>query len=657
MVTLEQIRSDLEKKLEIDKDLHFVEVHADTLDEALADAAVQLDCRVAVLEYEVVEAGSNGFMGMMKKPWTIRANVNSSQIQKAKQSTEEDIFADDEFAVEEVNIDRDGLFYVHYFDDQINLKVVLPIGEGKPVALKEVMQKVKNSGTLSLDEAAIKKFVINGTGGVYEPVGQYQHNKAADAIFTVDIASDEMKACITATSPAIGGADISGDKIKRMLESYGVVAGISDEKIEEFVDMPVYGIPYTVAEAIQPINGRDAYIAYQFETDKTKLKIVENEAGQVNYKERNQIQNVVEGQPLAQKMLPERGKNGKTIFGRLLDAKNGKDIPLPLGKNVHVDSDGRTILASTNGQVMLINDKIHVEPVLEVDEVSIKTGNITFLGTVRVKRNVEDGFSIKASGNIEIGGAVGRCVLEADGNIVVNQGIMGRDEGFIKAGKSLWAKFIQNTKVEVEEYVVVQDAIMNSDITSNKKILLVGKNAKIIGGHLFATEEIHAKVIGSSGGGSETILEVGYDPRAKKRLLELQDKQASIVRELDNLDLDISTLENMKKVRKTLPGDKEENLIKLKKHHDEISIESEQMTEEIQQIQSHLRELKVIGKISVANTIYAGVKLFIRDVKEEIRSDEKAVTFVLENIFVRHNKYEPLSPEDAKRAPDGYSAS
>ena len=77
----------------------------------------------------------------------------------------------------------------------------------------------------------------------------------------------------------------------------------------------------------------------------------------------------------------------------------------------------------------------------------------------------------------------------------------------------------------------------------------------------------------------------------------------------------------------------------------------------IQQIQQHLRELKVIGKISVANTIYAGVKIYIRDVKEDIRTDEKAVTFVLENIFVRHNKYEPLSQEDAKRAPDGYSAS
>ena len=80
------------------------------------------------------------------------------------------------------------------------------------------------------------------------------------------------------------------------------------------------------------------------------------------------------------------------------------------------------------------------------------------------------------------------------------------------------------------------------------------------------------------------------------------------------------------------------------------------MTEEIQQIQQHLRELKVIGKVSVANTIYSGVKLYIRDVKEDIRVDEKAVTFALENGFVRHNKYEPLSQEDAKRVPDGYSS-
>ena len=411
-----------------------------------------------------------------------------------------------------------------------------------------------------------------------------------------------------------------------------------------------------MAEAILPVDGRDARIYYHFETDRSKLKIKQNEAGQVDYKELNRLQNVIEGQPVAQKMLPERGKAGKNIFGKYLEAKNGKDIPLPLGKNVHVDADGRTILASTNGEVMLINGKIYVEPIKVLDKVSVESGHIKFLGTVIVKGDVEDGYDIEASGNIEVGGNVGKCNLKADGEIIVKQGIMGKDEGFIKAGKSLWAKFIQNAKVEAEEYVYVQDAIMNSNIKSNKKILLVGKNARIVGGHLFATEEIHAKVIGSSGGGSETILEVGIDPRAKERLTDLQDRQGVIVRELENLDLDISTLENQKKVRKTLPGDKEEKLKQLKKHHDEIFAESEKITSESQQIQQHLRELKVIGKISVANTIFAGVQLYIRDVKEDIRVDEKAVTFVLENGFVRHHKYEPLSQEDAKRAPDGYSS-
>ena len=42
MVTLENLREEMKKYLSQDKELHMVEVHADTVDEALADAAVQL---------------------------------------------------------------------------------------------------------------------------------------------------------------------------------------------------------------------------------------------------------------------------------------------------------------------------------------------------------------------------------------------------------------------------------------------------------------------------------------------------------------------------------------------------------------------------------------------------------------------------------------
>ena len=44
MVTLEQIRNEMKERLKVDKELHQVDVHATTIDEALADAAVQLNC-------------------------------------------------------------------------------------------------------------------------------------------------------------------------------------------------------------------------------------------------------------------------------------------------------------------------------------------------------------------------------------------------------------------------------------------------------------------------------------------------------------------------------------------------------------------------------------------------------------------------------------
>ncbi|MBE6347773.1 MAG: DUF342 domain-containing protein, partial [Spirochaetaceae bacterium] len=152
------------------------------------------------------------------------------------------------------------------------------------------------------------------------------------------------------------------------------------------------------------------------------------------------------------------------------------------------------------------------------------------------------------------------------------------------------------------------------------------------------------------------ILEVGYDPRAKNRLDELQERQSVLLRELDELDLDIKHLEEQKKVRRTLPHDKEEMLINFTARKKEIVSESDEMSKEIQEIQEHLKELKVIGKISASGTVYAGVKIYVRDVKEEIRTDVKQVTFYYENGFVRHGKYESPSPEDAKRVPDGYTA-
>lgn len=656
MVNLEVLRKDMAALLETDKLITAVEIRADSIDEALADASVQFDTKVTNLEYEILERGFDGFMGLAKKPWLLKVYQNPDTIVSAAKKKAGAAGVAGEEEEEEKIVSKNGMFYIHHFGEKIYLKVVLPEGVGTPVDVEEVLSDLKRPDTKSFDEAKVKAAVKSGTNDEYVEIGVYDHVQSNNAIFVVDIAKDEMNATATITAPGIGGADVTAEEIKTALQKQGVVAGISDEKIQNLIDSPVYDMPVVVAEAILPVNGRDAYIAYNFQTDKSKLKATISNSGQIDFKELNQIQNVVAGQPLAQKMPAEKGRSGKTVFGRYLEATNGKDMEIPLGENVKVDTDGRTVIAAVNGQVLLVNGKITVEPVIEYPNgINIKTGNVSFLGTVIVKGNVDDGFDVTASGNIEVSGTVGSCKIQADGDIIVSQGVIGRDAGVIICGGSLWAKFIQNTTVQSEQNVIVSDSIMNSNISAQKKILLRGKRAQITGGELFATEVIAAKNIGSDGGGSETVLSVGYDPKAKKRLEELLDMQNGNLKELDDVELNITALENMRKTRRSLPKEKEENLRVLLEKKTALTDENDKFNEEITQIQAHLRELKNVGKIHASGTVYAGVKIFVRDEKDEVKTDVKSVTFYYEDGFVRRGKYEEPNVEDVK-GPDGYSS-
>lgn len=652
MVTLDKIRSDMKERFLIDKDLHMVDVRADTIDEALSDASVQLNTKISNLQYEVVERGSDGFLGIGKKPWFLKIYQDPNTITKATVKASDGLIIDDDG--EEANLvkNQDGMYYVRHFGSDIVLKVLLPIGEGTPVELRDVLDDIKRQDTVDYDESLVKKLVKNGTDGQYTTVGQYKHIQGADALISVDVTKDHMKCYLVASGPGMSGADISADAIKRSLLTQGIVEQcIDDKKIEEFVDNPVYDNPFLVAEAIIPVDGKDAYLSYNFETDPKKLKVKVSESGNINYKE-NRIQNVIAGQPLATKIPAERGKGGKTVYGRYLEAKNGKDVQILLGKNVKFDKDGVTVVAEIDGEVMLFNGKITVEPVKFLDAVNVKTGDVKFVGTVIIKGAVEEGYRVEAT-NIEVNGIVDKSYLEATGNIILSQGVFGKGEGYIKAGKSLWAKFINDTTVEVEENVIVSDSIVNSNVTAMKNIIVRGKKAQIIGGHLLATEEICAKKIGSPGGGTETTLEVGIDPRAKNRLLALQKKQTDLTKEYDNLELDVQTLEQQKKLRKKLPLEKEEKLTSLKTRNKEITTELENISNEIESIQLHLRELKAVGKVKVENIIYAGVKVYVRDVLDEVKMDVKGVTFYYDKSFSKRGAYEP--PSAVIEDPDGYT--
>jgi uncharacterized protein (DUF342 family) len=477
-----------------------------------------------------------------------------------------------------------------------------------------------------------------------------------DGMATVEVDDNEMRVYLTVFSPGEGGIDASFDACMSLLKQNRVYHGILEEFLTEFTDRPIYREKVIVAEGIKAINGKDAFIKYYFEVDQTKIQLKEGTNGKVNFKELNIVQNVMQNQPLAKKIPAESGIDGKTVTGKILQAKTGSDIPLPLGTNVHADEDGLTIISDINGQVILTGDKINVEPVLTIEgDVNLKTGNIIFLGTVVITGNVEDGFSVKASGNIEVRGTVSRAELDAEGDIVIYQGINGKSGGKIRAGRSLWSRFIENANVEAGKMVVVTDGIINSQVYAIKSILCQGKRANIMGGRLRAGEEISANVLGNSTSGTETIFEVGFDPKSKAELEQLQVVKTSSEAELDHLKLDLQNLINTKKQRKTLPEDKEAYLQELMERRQVLTDELSKTNENIQKLMEIMNAVLIRGKVSAAKKVYPGVVVIIRDVKESVRTEHRAVTFILENGLVRVTKYEEPD-EIVNKGLDGYSS-
>jgi uncharacterized protein (DUF342 family) len=196
--------------------------------------------------------------------------------------------------------------------------------------------------------------------------------------------------------------------------------------------------------------------------------------------------------------------------------------------------------------------------------------------------------------------------------------------------------------VEAEEDVFVNEGIMHSMVDANRRIICQGRRAAIMGGRLRAAEEVNAKSIGSPGA-SETVIEVGYDPKRKERLTLLEKRRGELEHALKEVELNIGTLEGFKRTQKKLPDDKQAGLDELNKKRTALYTELKEVLAEIGSIQEYLASLAVIGKVSVADRVYPGVKIFIKNESLTVRSEFRKVSFVLEGKQIRVSKYEPAA--------------
>jgi len=642
MISLTELQEYMTKQLKEDRKVKSLRIEGDNIEEALRQASIELGVPVKKLEYEVAEQGRKGTLGIGKKNWVL---LVYETVQEAVAPSFDEMDMDElgfagGFAPLE---DKPGAVFIKLTHDGAFLKVTPPVGHGARASERDVLQRIGLRGVNQYDEKIVAK-AVKRAEGEYIKIGDFDFNPDNQATLNVETAEQEMKAYIIVTQPGPGGPDPAKDEIISLLQSNGVIFGIKEEIIESFIDYPQYNTQVLVAEGKKPADGEDAHIVYNFAIDHSHIALKEKN-GRVDFKEQNLIENVEAGQLLAKKVVLQQGEPGSTVTGRSLAANPGKDIEMELGKNVKLSDDGLTAIAVINGQVLLIGGKINVEPVYTVEgDVNMHTGNILFLGTVIVKGSVESGFTVKAAGNIEVMGSVGKSILDAEGDIIVHQGIMGKNEGRVKAGINVVAKFIEHARIEAEENVVVSDGIIHSQVDANQRIVCQGKRASIVGGKLRAGEEINAKVLGSVAG-TETIFEVGFDPKSKERLMELFKTREAIEDELKEVELNINTITNLQKVQRKISEEKAKSLEELNNKRAEMLSELEEIGKEVNSINEYLAGLKIKGKVSASDKVFPGVKIFIKNEHLIVRNEFKKVTFILQGKEVRMSKYEPVEED------------
>jgi uncharacterized protein (DUF342 family) len=636
MVSMEQLQAFMRKAAQDDKTKKYVNVSGDTLEEALREASVELGLSVKKIEYEILEKGSSGLLGVGKRPYLIVAYPVQEQEMEVEGADGFDM--DFGFDADEPQ-DQDGQTFVRLTPDGILLKVIPPVGKGAPVTERGAMQVITSRTREKVDTAMVSR-IVKRADAEWVKIGEFEYNPANDSYISCDIIEGEMKAVVSLTPPGEGGADPSADSIVAAMENAGVIHGIDHEALERLQEAPRYRERVLVAEGTKPKHGDDARMVYNFQTDTREVHLQETKDGKVDFKELNRIENVVEGQVLARKVPAQLGEAGQTVTGRMIPAKDGKDIDPPLGENTRLSDDGRSVLAEINGLVKLVNGKITVEPIYLVSgDVNMKEGNIRFLGTVIIKGNVDDGFSVNAAGDIEVMGNVGKGVLEAEGDIIVHQGIAGKGDGRVIAGGSIWSKFIENGNAEAGDMVVVSDGIINSTVFSDKRIICRGRRASIVGGHIRAAEEVDAKSLGSVAG-METLVEVGYDPKSRERLLELEGQDAELARKLEELSLNMATIESMRKSKRQISPEKLKQYAVMKAQREKVLKSRQKIGRDIKAIQDYLDQLKTNGRVSVSGTVFPGVKITIKDAQLPVRHETRAVTYIAEDGMVKVTKYE-----------------
>lgn len=488
------------------------------------------------------------------------------------------------------SFDQDGVHVRFYYNPGVN----------SPLKSDLVCYDIERRKIEKADISKLNECMLAGETNCL--IAPPQEEKAVDGGIYVLTARDEMTATLQLLPPAGDGKALIYDEVLSVIkDEYKISYGLDENAVRTAVSSGIFFEPVSIAQGKPATAGTDAYLNFRFKTNMLKDSF---RAELPVYNEKEFFTVVREGDVLVEKTPYNNGVAGITVRGMKLHAVEGRDCRLPEGIGVTASDDGIYLYAAREGRPYLMGGRVLISDVMAVDgDVDLAIGDIDFDGDVLIRGNVQSGMIVRATGNVEIGGAVEAAAIDAGRDIVLFQGMQGADTGALRAGGDIYARYIIRASVEADGNLY-GDYVVSSQISVMGMVRMMGSHAKIFGGMLRASSRIWVNAIGTVSG-EKTTIEIGSSPKLRKRLIELEDKRTQTKVQLEKID-------NLVRVPipRTETPERLEMRKKLAMSRDMVLITLDELTREVDELKNEIKR-RSDGRLHVRGEVAADVRIII----------------------------------------------
>lgn len=366
-----------------------------------------------------------------------------------------------------------------------------------------------------------------------------------DAVLEIEMDDAGMEISAHCTTQE-GGEGILLESIVKKLKELGAVKGIDKDAIRAFHDRAQKerpGISFAEVIAKGKPTGAGTESSFEYLVTPLQDRVLtpqKREDGTLDMHELGDIDSVEQGDLLMRRIPAQAGENGYTVRGEALVSIASDNVPFDVGDGTTTSPDDANLLIATRKGIPLKSKNgISVSEMLVLKNVDLTTGNVEYDGSVMVSGNVKGGMLVKATKDVIINGFVESGMVEAGGNIVVQQGVIGREidedsdldkdhyTSKLIAKNDISARYAQSAYMEAGRDIEVVSQLLHCHVIADHGVYVGGKGqkkSKLVGGIIKVGKEVSSGEIGSPSN-APMVLDFSH------RLLAITDELRAVRKE------------------------------------------------------------------------------------------------------------------------------